>query len=763
MSSRSTSQARQQPVCEAKNNQDVNTGYKPGKSSGGSFPRGSKRREPNNGSLSGPNPTRPGPKPRGGAGKRPPPRGSFPNYNPQDYEQMNQDDEFELGSVFNPGSKKQNYNHLLNFQYSARGRNPNNNQGHNNNRGPRSKARNYQEPIRKVYNKSHYLQANCQFIVKAAGDYSVHTADPDTLVDWDLVEQVHLKTSGTDLTSCPICLFPPTAAKISRCGHVFCWPCILHYLALSDDSYRKCPICDQDIHRADLRSVVAVPQENFSTGSTIQMKLMKRERNSLFAVPSTDNFLDDFPAVNKPGVNRSFVKMLTATSSQVKDNILARERRELEKQWAEEKDQPEACFIQEALTLLASRELEALVTLDKNLTPPQDVVEQVEDLPEIQSLKISCRQKAVDPFDDGQENLDDLITLDDPTVKVASHQPRPRIMSGSSDASSDGDTEQCGETGVTAADLDISTVQPANAETASGPQEPRQVFYFYQSSDGQPIFLHALNVQMLVKEFGCLENCPETIQAEILEKETSMMTEELRDRLRYLRHLPVASTFEVAELNIFNQVCKETLHHFKDQIEVRQRSRTRKLKDEKRREQKIQHEEDRMMGFPGSMVRVESDYYSSQTTNTTRTNSESDQSDLFPVWGGSQEDVGQGVDGGASQGGISFAKIAKAKPVVTQPATSLPRSSSFPTPTWTSLGSVQQMAARTRPTNRPDSDGEPEQEGYVPPPQPASLGDTLAAALQAADTGNNSGGGKKGKKGRGKQIMVSGGAPRPRL
>eukprot|EP00092_Neocalanus_flemingeri_P016584 GFUD01017944.1.p1 GENE.GFUD01017944.1~~GFUD01017944.1.p1 ORF type:complete len:763 (-),score=229.83 GFUD01017944.1:609-2897(-) len=762
MSSRSTSQARQQPTCEVKNNQDVSTGSKPGKSSGGSYSRGSKRREPNNGSLSGLNPNCPGPKPRGGVGKRPPPRGGFPNYNPQDYEQMNQDDEFELGSVFNPGSKKQNYNHLLNFQYSARGRNPNNNRGHNNNRGPRSKARNYQEPIRKVYNKSHYLQANCQFIVKAAGDYSVHAADPDTLVDWDLVEQVHLKTSGTDLTSCPICLFPPTAAKISRCGHVFCWPCILHYLALSDDSYRKCPICDQDIEKKDLKSVVAVPQENFSTGSSVQMKLMKRERNSLFAVPSTDKFLDDFPAVNKPGVNRSFVKMLRATSGQVRDNILARERRELEKQWGEEKDQPEACFIQEALNFLASRELEALVTLDNNVAPLQDV-EQVDDLPEIQSLKITCRQKAVDPFDDGQENLDDLITLEDPAVREASHQPRPRNMSGSSDASSEGDTEQRGETGVTAADLDISTVQQVNAETASGPQGPRQVFYFYQSSDGQPIFLHALNVQMLVKEFGCLENCPETIQAEILEKETSMMTEDLRDRLRYLRHLPVASTFEVAELNIFDQVCKETLHHFKDQIDVRQRRRTRKLRDEKRRERKIQHEEARMMGFPGSMVRVESDYYSSHTTNTTRTNSESDQSDLFPVWGGSQEDLGPGVDGGASQGGISFAKIAKAKPVVTQPATPLPRSSSFPSPTWTSLGCVQSLAARTRPIIRPDSEEEPEQEGYVPPPQRASLGDTLAAALQAADTGNSSGGGKKGKKGRGKQVMLSGGAPRPRL
>merc|ERR1739838_1037956 len=139
----------------------------------------------------------------------------------------------------------------------------------------------------------------------------------------------------------------------------------------------------------------------------------------------------------------------------------------------------------------------------------------------------------------------------------------------------------------------------------------------------------------------------------------------------------------------------------------------------------------------------------------------------FPAWGGSQDDLGPGeeAEGGAGQSGISFAKIAKAKPVATQPTAPLPRSSSFPTPTWTSLGSIQPLAARSRPVPRPDSDGVAEPEGYVPPPQRASLGDTLAAALQAVDTASpaSGSGGKKGKKGRGKQIMVTGGAPRPRL
>jgi len=502
---------------------------------------------------------------------------------------------------------------------------------------------------------------------------------------------------------------------------------------------------------------VAVPQATLITGSKIEMKLMKRERNSLFAVPASADFLDDFPAVNKPGLDRSFVKLLKATSLQVKDNILARERRELEKQWEEEKDQPEACFIQEALTLLTSREVEAVVTGDKDAPPAQAAAKKLDDLPEIQSLNISCTTtKLVDPFDEGNENLDDLITLDDETTKKTSEQCRPRNMSGSSDCS-EGDTEECTDAGVTAADLDISTVQQP---TTTGPQEPRQVFYFYQSSDGQPIFLHALNVQMLVKEFGCLENCPHTIQAEILEKESTVMTEELRDRLRYLRHLPVASSFDVAELDITALVSKSTLQCFKDQVDVRRRRRTRKLKDERRREKKIQHEQDRLLGFPGSMIRVESDQYSSRSC---RNNSESDQSqsEQFPAWGGSQDDLAQvsGVEGGS----ISFAKIAKAKPPAPKPCATLPRSSSFPA--WTNLGSVKPLSARTIPTQQhQDSDGEPEPEGYVPPPERASLGDTLAAALHAAGGGGGAGGsGKKGKKGRGKPILLTGGAPRPKL
>ena len=72
--------------------------------------------------------------------------------------------------------------------------------------------------------------------------------------------------------------------------------------------------------------------------------------------------------------------------------------------------------------------------------------------------------------------------------------------------------------------------------------------------------MHALNVQMLVHEYGSLENCPKKIKGKIIEKDNTSMNESLRNRLRYLRHLPLTSIFEVCEIQLKSPfVSKETL------------------------------------------------------------------------------------------------------------------------------------------------------------------------------------------------------------
>ena len=84
---------------------------------------------------------------------------------------------------------------------------------------------------------------------------------------------------------------------------------------------------------------------------------MRRERNSLFALP-VDQYFD---GVNEkhPNVNdklTSYSNLILATPGQVVQGIISKERYELEQQYRDEKDEPEACFSEEALQYLSQRE-----------------------------------------------------------------------------------------------------------------------------------------------------------------------------------------------------------------------------------------------------------------------------------------------------------------------------------------------------------------------------------------------------------------------
>ncbi|GIY84202.1 RING finger protein 10 [Caerostris darwini] len=144
-------------------------------------------------------------------------------------------------STTKQGCKKTNLNYLLNFSLAP----PDNWDGN----GRRRIQNRTKLP---KYNKELFLQANCQFVARDNGNYSVHQKNPDILVEWSLIEEIRLPCH--EVPSCPICLFVPVAAKITRCGHIYCWPCILHYLALTDKSWQKCPICFEAVHKTELKS-----------------------------------------------------------------------------------------------------------------------------------------------------------------------------------------------------------------------------------------------------------------------------------------------------------------------------------------------------------------------------------------------------------------------------------------------------------------------------------------------------------------------------
>lgn len=507
----------------------------------------SRRREPPCGFSKAPDPSRkPQPQRNNKAyDKRPKARGSYYSGAVSRNEEtcLEEFDEPELGSVFSQGSKKQSLNHLLNFSFAPRDGYQGTHQLERN--GANKQGGKWLVTKKHKYNKEHFLQANCQFIVNENGDYKQYMNSPDALVDWDLIEQVNVLVN--EQPSCPICLYPPVAAKMTKCGHVYCWSCMLHYLALSDKQWRKCPICYDAVKKEELKSVIAIPHKTFNINDTITFKLMKRQRGSLTAYPADAVIDPESTAWNKFDKNKEnyYSKLLLANRDNILE-IIDRENIELEVLMAEDEDCPERCFMEEAVRLLNERRDKILKILLK-----EDV-----------SNKI-CNEYSVEPVNlSNKSNDDNTFNSDYPDGSRSNNIDR----------------------------------NPGLIEELSGSQVSKY-HYFYQVSDAQHIYLHAINAKMLEHCYGSLEFGPKTITGKILEKEGGSMTEELRKKLRYLQHMPVTCQFEVAEIKLHEPiVSKDTLEHFKEQIEIRKKRRQRRAKEEKRREKIIEAEENRKFG-----------------------------------------------------------------------------------------------------------------------------------------------------------------------
>ncbi len=368
--------------------------------------------------------------------------------------------------------------------------------------------------------------SSCQFVVKEADeDYSVHLADPDLLVDWAKIEQVLIDTS--EPIACPICLYEPVAAKMTKCGHIYCWSCILHYLSLSDKAWRKCPICYESVYKNDLKSVQVIRHQIiYKLGDQIQLNLMFKSKtkfnNLILPFSKFDEYKGDEQRLKLNLLNSSkysqcsqYFKLHCKSASQIYEQVLKSERKQLDEQVELERHQPEVIFVQEALDLLSEREKRLIEEMNQKSIP----------------------QKEQDEISDNQLIRSDLV--EPPSVADASKSYK-----------------------------DLS--------------------FFYQSTDGQRIYLNALNTRCLSSEYSTLAQSPLVISGRIVATESLFMTEENRKKYRYLSHLPLHSEFKIVELDLRDPyLSKKTLDLFSEEIEERKRWRERKETRDKRNADRI--------------------------------------------------------------------------------------------------------------------------------------------------------------------------------
>uniref|UniRef100_H2Z6N5 E3 ubiquitin-protein ligase RNF10 n=1 Tax=Ciona savignyi TaxID=51511 RepID=H2Z6N5_CIOSA len=661
-------------------------------------------------------------------------------------------DEYNSNSVESSNNKKVNLNHLLNFTYQSIEQDTGRHHHHK------------FAPKYSHFNKTQFIQANCQFIVKEGTDYSAHLADSDLPINWDLVEKVNMW--ACDAPSCPICLYEPQVAKITKCGHIFCWPCILHYLSLDTKMGRKCPICHEPVVKAELKSVSVYSDVAHETQCVVSMQLMKRERGSAVAIPW--NLKKKF-AVRADWINfqeTRNLKFLISSANQVKDDIVNLELGQLNFKLATETD------FSTTLILFS-------------VSVYSDVAHETQCVVSMQLMKRERGSAVAIPvflISSANQVKDDIVNLElgqlnfklatETDVRFLYSLHILLILYNSSVLNPELEkiyielaVELCKErmalltASIQGADvtwLSFNYITPSSSPA-------NQFYYFYQSKDGQHIYLHPINTKCLMHQYGSLENCPTEITAKIMEMEGFTMNEATRKRHRYLWHLPISLEFRIAELDLRPPlVTTATLAFFRESLERRAGQRKKRARDEKRVLRRAQNEQMRKEGkYPAARICLESQKQfprvhasnpggsfsvllsSPGTTPCSEsslasyiTSAPSAESCELRDTPSPLSSVGSLEN---SSAGLSFAQMLR---------------NTQEHPTWPKLETISRPPVAA--LSSPDPNEEEVDPNYVPPPSyKSSFGDDLCTALdQLGATGKGEKQRKKGKGKRGKKLLL---------
>jgi hypothetical protein len=291
------------------------------------------------------------------------------------------------------------------------------------------------------------------------GNYVGHLVDPDIFVNWDNVIQV-LMFSNKPVT-CPICLSPTSSPKITKCGHVYCWPCILHYLQLSEKSWRKCPICYDSVYSKDLKFVLIQNTPSLEKASStnpleMNMCLMKRHAHSTLALPRIHFPLDCYNE-SLPSAEESF-------SFQFSKHMVASQEYILRVIESEEDE-----LIQKMKQL--KQESEALL--------PILSVEYESELPFMEMAMQELNK-----------------------IKADFNTKTEKII---------GNKDQDGFFHTALPQADLAACHRESKENLAD-----SIYYFYMAADGQHYYLHPLDIKILKHEFNEYSNFPDDLLVKII-------------------------------------------------------------------------------------------------------------------------------------------------------------------------------------------------------------------------------------------------------
>jgi hypothetical protein len=363
---------------------------------------------------------------------------------------------------------------------------------------------------------------------------------------------------------------------------VFCFPCILHYLNTSENKWARCPICFDSVNEKQLKSVKwydgpsleseespeassaassssspDAPNSSPQAGSTLRMRLMQRPQITTLALPRSNTWPSDLlpphqaPFHFLPDVFQ-YAKFMLATPSYLVSDLtteldqLATERRVL----AGMNDELGASFV-DAADAKVRHQIAKATALD-NSALAEKVEKSQRDLREIQD-RLAYHAK--------QAREQDRTTVNEQT-------PQELLALRNTSA-----RQQAHSTGRTA---------PRQRKNVNPPPPSTSTYYYYQAASGLPIFLHPLDIKILLSHFKSYSSFPDSITIRVDAMSEGTVNDDLRKRCKYLAHIPEGADVVFIEADLTGVVGLDGLRNFEQALKTRASRRREKGKKDDR-------------------------------------------------------------------------------------------------------------------------------------------------------------------------------------
>jgi hypothetical protein len=161
--------------------------------------------------------------------------------------------------------------------------------------------------------------------------------------------------------------------------------------------------------------------------------------------------------------------------------------------------------------------------------------------------------------------------------------------------------------------------QPRQRRNLNPPPPSTSSYYFYQAASGLPLYLHPLDIRILLSHFHSYSSFPDSILVSVEFVSIGSVNDDLRKRCKYLAHMPEGTDVAFVESNLEGVVGPEGLRNFEAPLRVRTAKRKEKeRKEEKARSKAEEKEKERLNAslseWAGSTRTAATDAYARENT-----------------------------------------------------------------------------------------------------------------------------------------------------